>query len=309
MTTEKKTELLILGVNHLDADVTDVALAPAIERLTAWNPAAIAVELLPGDLIDHYTREAGIYDVLHVGGIDRARELSALARQHRGWTRTQAQTIAQEPKTPAVERVLAWLIALEPWNALIHAQSATGLPATVRTTLDELARRHDEVTRVALPIARNLGHCRLFPFDDHTGLELLSVAGTDWSERLQAAGFYETIQNHPGLTARPMPRSAFTEDIWPYWQVLNSTTALVDSEDVESGLYARLDAAAPVNSIRLAQWRTRNLFMAARLRLITGLVTGQRVLAIVGQAHVSPLRAALTNNQHDLRLIGPEQLG
>lgn len=53
---------------------------------------------------------------------------------------------------------------------------------------------------------------------------------------------------------------------------------------------------------RNAQWRTRNLAMATRLRDATALIPGGRLLAIVGDSHVRPLRAALSVDQHDLEL-------
>lgn len=79
-------------------------------------------------------------------------------------------------------------------------------------------------------------------------------------------------------------------------------------ERLESG--GRADFPDPSGAVRarLAQWRTRNLATAARLREATGLVPGGRVLAMVGYSHARPLRAALATDQHDLRLLVPGDL-
>lgn len=58
-TSTRPTELLVLGIAHLTDRVQDAALAPAIERLARWKPDVIAVEQLPGELVDAYTREGG----------------------------------------------------------------------------------------------------------------------------------------------------------------------------------------------------------------------------------------------------------
>ncbi|GGL84448.1 hypothetical protein GCM10010840_22810 [Deinococcus aerolatus] len=51
------TELLVLGSAHLDAGTTDSALQPTLTRLLAWGPQAVAVEVLPGDVIQSYRLE------------------------------------------------------------------------------------------------------------------------------------------------------------------------------------------------------------------------------------------------------------
>lgn len=302
----RPTELLVLGIAHLTDRVQDAALAPAIERLARWKPDVIAVEQLPGELVDAYTREGGIYESLNVGGIDAARELAAIGRHHRSWPRPEAARIATAPETSAEDRVLAWLIAFEPWNALLAADHSSHLPPDVQEALARHAAQVGEVARVAVPLARQLGLDRLHHFDDHTGLECLNLAGQDWWERLCAAGYQDLVE--PLVDRSDPPADVLKENIWPYWELLNSDDRVTESEEVESGVLVRIVDAFPVNRIRLAQWRTRNLYMAARLRTITAFAPGGRVLAIVGLAHKRPLHAALSVDQHDLRLVGLDEL-
>ena len=55
------TELLVLGSAHLNAETTDAALQATLERLLAWRPQAVAVEVLPGDVIQSYRLEGELY--------------------------------------------------------------------------------------------------------------------------------------------------------------------------------------------------------------------------------------------------------
>lgn len=43
--------------------------------------------------------------------------------------------------------------------------------------------------------------------------------------------------------------------------------------------------------------------MAARLREATTTIPGGRLVVLVGSSHERPLRAALSNDQHDLDLV------
>lgn len=62
------TELLVLGSAHLDGGTTDSALQPTLQRLLAWKPQAVVVEILPGDVVQAYRVEGGMHAALRVGG-------------------------------------------------------------------------------------------------------------------------------------------------------------------------------------------------------------------------------------------------
>ena len=85
------TELLVLGSAHLTAETTDAALQTTLERLLAWQPQAVAVEALPGDVVQGYRLEGELYAGLRVGGYPAALRLEVEARKHRTWSRAEAE--------------------------------------------------------------------------------------------------------------------------------------------------------------------------------------------------------------------------
>ncbi len=104
------TEVLVLGTAHLNHETTDTALALTLHRLEAWRPQAMAVELLPGEVIQGYRLEGPSYKDLRLGGYTTALRLEAEAKRYRSWTRSEAEAVALRGDTPSAERVLAWLV-------------------------------------------------------------------------------------------------------------------------------------------------------------------------------------------------------
>lgn len=299
--TGQPTEVLVLGSQHLDERTPDTALALTLKRLIAWAPGVVALEIHPGELIDSYLRE-GNGDPRY-GGMPLAPALGAQAQAHSGWTRPQAARVAADPATEPSQRVLAYLAAYEPWTALLHWTPDLTLPDDLSAAMNELARSPSERVRLGVNVARALGHRQLALFDDHTSVDLAEL----WPVILadyETPEFQAMLAAHPGMvTAEPQ-----AGDYWPTLRHLNSPEAVALSADLESGLLLRMPQHPAAHRARLAGWDTRNLFMAARLRLATTLHAGGRVLAVVGHAHKGPLEAALTALGADLRMVGLEEL-
>lgn len=129
------TEVLVLGTQHLDHHMPGSALVTTLERLIAWAPDIVATETLPGELIDTYIREGGWYDALEYGGMVQAPPLAAQAQALSGWSRPQAARVAADPTTEPAQRVLAYLAAYEPWNALLHWTPKLALPEDLAAAL------------------------------------------------------------------------------------------------------------------------------------------------------------------------------
>ncbi|MFC7625426.1 hypothetical protein [Microlunatus sp. GCM10028923] len=296
------TEVLIVGMAHLSADVPDAAIAGGRDRLLAWRPDLIAIENLPGHLVVEYEERGGAFTDFPVGGAAVARQAAATVAGLRPWSVWQARRVAVDAEAELTERVIGWLLAREPENALLLPWREAELPDAAVDALTDLEQSPSEGIRVGAAIARELGHPYLVHFDDHAGLELLEHCPSDWGEAEEA--YFRTAHDqlrHPGWDGTD-------HDHWRKW--VQAATALYADfwEQLESG--GRVDYPDPsgVIRVRLAQWRTRNLAMAARLREATGLVPGGRVLAIVGWSHARPLRAALATDQHDLKLLVPGDL-
>lgn len=76
--------------------------------------------------------------------------LAQEAKKHRSWTFSEAQQKAQKKDTSPEERVLAYLIAKEPINALLHWTTELALPAPLQDMLVSYAQAPSEIHRIAL---------------------------------------------------------------------------------------------------------------------------------------------------------------
>lgn len=299
------TELLVLGSAHLTEETPDDALQPTLRRLLAWGPQAVAVENLPGDVVQGYQMEGELYAGLRVGGYPLAVKLGAEASRHRAWTRAEAGALALHPDTPPAERVLAWLVALEPVNALLAWTPELPLPPDVAGSMAEYAARKGEIHRLAVPLARQLGHARLYPFDDFT-------ANPTLEERLRAVDQIREDQTfmagiHSARAIREgdeqLRQANAAGDYWAYLKYANSARWIQDSLALEEGSYLGHPLPGGEHRTQVADWNARNIFMAARLRQVTALYPGGRVLAVVGAAHKGPLEAVLTAISPDVRIV------
>lgn len=298
------TEVLIVGVAHLTDEVPDAAIAGGRDRLLAWAPDLIAVENLPGHLVVEYEERGGAFTDFPVGGAAIARGCAATVSGLRPWSVWQARRVALDTDAAVTDRVIGWLLAREPENALLLPWREAELPDAAVAALAELERSPSERIRIGVAIARELGHPYLAHFDDHAGVELLEHLPDDWPEAEDAA--YRRVSDRAGAT-RPVG-TPIDHDHWQKWVAVAESPFADYWEWFESGARADVSDPSGVMRARLAQWRTRNLAMAARLREATGLVPGGRVMAIVGSSHARPLRAALATDQHDLALLVPGDL-
>jgi hypothetical protein len=296
----RSTRLLVFGVTHLGRGAVsepDEALAGIVDRIVRWRPDAIAVEVLPGDLIDSYLRLGGPYAGMQVGGLPQAAACAEAVRTHHDWSLLQARTIGADRDRSAVERTTAWCAAFEPYTALLHVDAARDLPPQIRAALDAVAAKGSEIWRIAGAAARRLGLDRLYPFDDH-GYEpgVAEIPETDYSELM--ASMAELARPHVAGIGAEVDEALGRGDLWPLWRRLNTAERVTASEELESGLF--LAAGTALARKMLADWRSRNLLMAGRLRAVTGNHPGGRVLALVGHAHKGPMESALRTGQCDI---------
>ena len=304
------TEVLVLGTQHLDHTTSDAALQSTLRRLMAWKPDVVAIEVLPGELIDLYLQEGGRYAGLQYGGIVQARPLRVRAQTLTGWGRSEAAAQAADPDLEPAQRVLAFLAAYEPWNALLHWTPDLTLPADIMASLRALAESPSEQTRLGVAVARPLGHQRLHHFDDFTDSPVIEQKMEVLSRVYETPEFKTQLAAHPCFAAdqAAASRAQEAEDYWLMLCHLNSPEGVALNVDLESGLTLRMQVPGLENRSRLADWEARNLFMTARLRLATTGCPGGRVLALVGAAHKGPMEAALQALGTDIRLVGLSEL-
>jgi hypothetical protein len=303
---------MILGATHLgrgDRREPVEVLEPIVDRIVRWSPDALAIEALPGELVDSYLRLAGPFAGMEVGGMPQAAACAEAVRGMHTWDLWEARAAGQDRTRELSERVVAWCAAFEPYTALLLARRTSALPSNVRAALAAVDARGDERNRVAGEAAARLGLERLHPFDDHgNGAALNDFSEAVFEEFIQA--LHAEAREHPLVAGEQAEVEEALErgDLWPVWRDRNSPKAVADSDDLESGFFLKLGHPHELARAALAGWRTRNLLMAGRLRSITGGYPGARVLALVGDAHKGPLEAALATDQWDLEIADISEL-
>lgn len=307
----KFTEVLVLGVSHLTKEVNNSALDETVKRLKAWQPDAVGIETVPGYMIESYQKMGKIYQNAYVGGIWNGIVLGEEARKYRDWSRYEAERLALDLKTDQAERVMAWLVALEPMNALLHWQSDLDLPEKIQELLHKISKSPSETQRIALPVAAALGHQRLHMFDDFTTNEEINKrVETVMMLGVNDQNYKDKVDQSPAIVeSNQRLSSAITkDDYWEYLKYSNSQQGIYNSEELEIGLKLKLNFPDQAERVGIADWNTRNMFMAAHLRMITAMYPSGRVLAIVGAAHKGPIEAVLKSISPDIRIVKLEEL-
>ncbi|GAA5502153.1 hypothetical protein Dxin01_01892 [Deinococcus xinjiangensis] len=304
--TGQPTEILILGSAHLNSTTPDAALLPTLERLKAWRPDLVGVEILAGEVVELYESQGGWLHELKHGGFPLARQLGPKARQLLGLTRAEAMRLAATQTQPK-QKVLAYLAANEPWNALLHWSPEQELPAELGAAMQELSQHPSESVRLGVALAKALGHQKLCLFDD---FPLPSMDEERWQAYMQggeAPEFKAWLEAHPFMVhiEEAQQKSEQAGDYWVFLRDMNTPAAVAEHVDLEDGANLRLGMAGRAKQ---ADWDARNLFMAGRVRV--GLLDhlGGRVLIVVGHGHKGPMETALRALGPDVRLVDLAEL-
>ncbi|WP_429912720.1 DUF5694 domain-containing protein [Glycocaulis sp.] len=307
------TEAYVLGTAHLaQAEGFDpAALSGLLDRLEVLAPDVITIEALGPETIflmraydTRYDGAAGFFARSALEGV-------SLAGEETGLDMPQARVavdgaLADWPDTPvaAQRRHLAALFAasgdifsaLVQWLRLDAAERVAGDGVTdeLVALLERVSASHNENVQIAVALAVRLGHERIYPADDHTASHLMGRVAGPMTAALETPEF-ASIFDHPVFTA-----SALGSDDWQspeamldYFRRLNAPEHGV--MDVEGQWLVMIDREWPEDAgrVRIAEWDTRNLRMAAHIREASADAVGGRVLAIVGSAHKPWLDAYL----------------
>jgi hypothetical protein len=320
-------DVMVLGTPHL-ADLQPAAL-PAqeqrvVETLARFRPTQVCVEAIPGERIDEYVRNPGRYgELLAMFAMDAVRlapEQQSRRSLDAGAARLRAvQLAAADAPTPAEQALLVslQLAAFDPWSALLNwsrldeagkkaARSTLGSQASDR--LEQVAQSRNEMARIAIPLARQLGQrqlCAVDPFADE--LDVAALAD-ELQPMLADPAIGENIQRF----------EAWTREGWPS----ENDGALLRLLGRYNGAeYANRDRAAqwdiflkgagdhPAGERRLMLWHARNAAIQHELLRAMAGSNGDRTLLLIGAAHRPYLEASLralpwVTIVHPLSVIG-----
>ncbi|MFN7056640.1 DUF5694 domain-containing protein [Hyphomonas sp.] len=306
------TEVYVLGTAHLAQydDFDPAALSGLLDRLEALGPRAITIEALGPETI--FLMQA--YDARYEGAVGyfarAALDGVRLAGAETGLSMPEArlavdETLAGWPDAPAAaeRRRLAALFsasgdihsALVQWLRLDAADRIAGDGVTVELAalLDRLSGSRNENVQIAVALAIRLGHERVYPADDHTASHLMGRVAEPMTAALETPEF-AVIFDHP-VFAEALEAADWqsADALLDYFRKLNTTE--YGHLDAEGQWRVMIDRAWPedVGRVRMAEWDTRNLRMAAHIREASADAVGGRVLSIVGSAHKPWLDAYL----------------
>lgn len=316
------SEIMVLGTPHLTQlpeELDGMDIAPLIGRLTAWQPDVIMIENLSGLDCAVLRDYADIFgDTAESYCRDPEPALSAL-----GLTARDAVIRAEEnwrdwPDSPSPEqrRAMAALLlaAGDPASALVQwlrlreeeRRAADGLTDELAALLETLTAHRNESYAIAAHLAAQLGHERVYPIDNHSGIDPMF-------ERPEYADAIRRAWSGPGGEARAQAhrhaREAFvqTGDVLAYYRRLNAPDypELVFASDFGAA-FADDSENWPARHYA-AWWEVRNLRMVANIRAVLARQPGARALSIVGASHKGYFDAYLSM-MTPIQLIDPNNV-
>lgn len=304
-------DLVVLGTPHL----TDLqpAAQPAqeqrvIEALAQYRPTQVCIEAIPGERIDEYVRNPGRYgELLAMFAMDAVRlapeQQARRALDARAARQRAADLAASNALTPADQALLVslQLAAFEPWSALLNwsrldeagkkaARPTLGSQASDH--LEQLAQSRNEMARLAIPLARQLGHRQLCAVDP-------------FADELDVAALADELQ--PMLADPAIGENFQRFDSWARegWTSGNDDALLQSLRRYNGDEFANRDRAAqwdiflkgagnhPAGERRLMLWHARNAAIQHELLRAMAGTNGDRTLLIIGAAHRPFIEASL----------------
>lgn len=313
-------EVLVLATHHfsgLPANFSPKSLDPLLDRLQAWKPQMIMIEMLSGPQCDFMRRYSARYAdevqtycwdtsaAKQASGLDVPMATAEIDKLLANWPAT---------PTPAQRRHLALLFlaggeqtsALVQWLRLPPSErkEGDGLDKALIAQLQTLAEKRNERYQLAAPLAARLGLERVYAMDDHTA----DFDGSD--DKAQAEALQRAWKN-PATAKRDAQDAALT----PHIDSGEGVLALYRSDNLpeqaqlvyDSDFGAALKDQSPQQFGRqyVGYWETRNLRMVSNIRDVLAMTPGHRSLVIVGASHKGYFDAYL-NMMHDVKLADAE---
>ena len=291
-----RAQVLVLGTMHLNAmpaGFNPASLDGVLDRLAAFRPGIITIEMESGEECDLAARHPAKYGADYCAstalaqaatGLDVPAALAEVDKILKAWP---AQA------TPAQRRRLAALFlaandvasAYVQWLQLPEAERRAGdsLDSALVEKLVQLATRNNENYQLAARLAARLGLPRVHAIDNHTGDRMDIADIKPFVQAIEAAwaaggaALEDSEKRQDALRHAP--------DLLPLYRQLNSPASLkmYAEANVSAAMRARSPQGYP--QMWVAGWEIRNLRMVANIRETFREQPGARVLSIVGVSH------------------------
>jgi len=291
----EETRLLVLGSPHLSnaKAIEEEWLDPLLDRLEAFGPDVILVERMPGWQIEMLAARPDEYgDILARFG-DTTHKAGLAAQAALGMTRIEAERALEAGDASTLENVILALAAFEPETAMLYWWSLDASDRVEGDLLNADLLRYvkafdgnpNESVMIGSALGHRLGLERIYAFDDQSIKDDFLKMSDGFGEAIGASAEMEEL--FTGEQAAALRNAS----------VIDSADDIMDVyRRVNGDDYAKLDIAVQwlgflradmdgYGRQRVAQWETRNLYMAGNARRVMGRYPGSRVLVIVGSAH------------------------
>jgi hypothetical protein len=291
-----RAQVLVLATEHLremPAGFNPASLDGVLNRLTAFRPEIITVEVQSGEECDLFARHPAKYgDPYNCISTDAAKEATgldvpaAIAEVDKMLKAWPAQPTAAQRRRLAALFLAASdsASAYVQWLQLPEAERRAGdtLNAALVEMFGKIATRNEESYQLAARLAARLGLQRVHAIDNHTG-DNIDVADSKAFSRSMAAVWagtaeFEERKKREGLLLQ-------AADMLPLYRYVNDPEALRRLAEATVSPAMRAKSPESYPQMWVAGWEIRNLRMIANIRETFRERPGARVLSIVGASH------------------------
>lgn len=300
------TQILVLATPHLSGTPEgwdEANLAPLLDRLADFSPAAILIETLSGESIDALQRYRAIYPKSATTYAGHTIAVTAMASVGVDMDMPQAEAEVRrvladwdaEP-TAAQRRKLAALFAAsgDPHSALVQwwrlapsdRIAEDGITTRLMNALNEYDSRKNENHQIAARLAVRLGLERVYATDDHAADDAGEQHWKDFEAMHEAGWGAEVMANEAFVPLREAAQNLNSPDqVMATYRMLNRDA--IGHTDADGQWLSMMTRETPnhVGRARVAFWESRNLRQVAHIREVSARYPGERLLVIVGSAH------------------------
>jgi hypothetical protein len=291
-----RAQVLVLGTVHLrgmPAGFNPASLDGVLNRLTAFRPDIITIEVQSGEECDLFARHPAKYgDPYNCISTDAAKEATGLDVPAAIAEVDKMLKVWPAQPTAAQRRRLAALFlaasdsasAYVQWLQLPEAERRAGdsLNAALVEMFGKIATRNEESYQLAAPLAVRLGLQRVHAIDNHTGDNIDVADGKAFGRSIGAvwAGTaeFEVRKKREGVLSE-------APDMLPLYRYVNDPEALRSFAEANVSPAMRAKSPESYPQMWVAGWETRNLRMIANIRETFRERPGARVVSIVGASH------------------------
>lgn len=321
-----RTEVMVLGTFHfraIDKNFRSSMVKSLLDRLEAFKPDVIAVEVLPGPRVHELEmrrKATSIHEVLLSRFAAIHLELGREAQTHLEMDMVQAsrELASQKPLpqgSPSWPRrtllhlaAYQWPNALLAWSRIPQEKRKENqqIPPALSSKLESQMTRVDEALTLALPLALRLNHKEIACVDDFEDCEA--------TESLMEKEVYKSRENPLFKAARNadvyirfqniQAEALKAGDLLPVFRYMNGPVYAPADVDAQWGILLRTRFQDRSDRSRLALWENRNMKIAASIRALSSRYPGKRILVIYGSAH-KPFLDTHLSHCSDFRIVQP----